>query len=92
MRRIAPGDPTPVHAHRWPCTFYILSWSAFVRRDGEGKVIVDSRTLQQIKNSPQTLWSAPLPPHSLQNVSETDLRVINVELKQGTGVGADGTK
>ena len=27
------------------------------------------------------LWSGPLPPHTLENVGDSELRVISVELK-----------
>jgi hypothetical protein len=27
------------------------------------------------------VWSEPLPPHTLENVGERDLRVISVEIK-----------
>lgn len=30
---IKPGDITAMHTHKWPATYYILSWSDFVRRD-----------------------------------------------------------
>lgn len=39
--RIAPGEWTPVHTHRWPVSHYVVSWSDFVRRDAEGAVLVD---------------------------------------------------
>jgi hypothetical protein len=80
--RIGPGERTPVHTHAWASVLYILSWSAFVRRDAAGQVILDSRTIPQLAISPGTLWSPPLPPHSLENVGPTDLWVISVELKQ----------
>jgi hypothetical protein len=28
-----------------------------------------------------TLWSAPMPPHSVENIGKAELRVIVVELK-----------
>lgn len=34
--RIAPGERTPVHTHRWLASHYVVSWSDFVRRDAEG--------------------------------------------------------
>lgn len=78
---IAPGDRTPVHTHRWPAVLYIQSWSAFVRRDPAGNVLVDSRTNPALSAPPPILWSAPLPPHSLENVGETPMHVISFELK-----------
>lgn len=82
--RIAAGDRTPVHTHCWPAVLCFLSRSAFVRRDGEGKVMVDSRTLPTPANPPDAIWSPPFPPHSLENVGDTDIRVIAVELKFAT--------
>jgi hypothetical protein len=81
---IPAGDTAPLHCHPWPSVLYILSWSSFVRRDQEGNVLLDSRTLPHLISSPGTLWSPPLGPHTLENVGTTDLRVIAVELKQGS--------
>lgn len=81
---ILPGDTTPVHCHAWPSALYVLSWSAFVRRDPAGTVVLDSRTVPQLATSPGTLWSPALGPHSLENVGSTELRVIAVEIKGTT--------
>ncbi|WIG61317.1 MAG: hypothetical protein OJF49_004065 [Ktedonobacterales bacterium] len=78
---IAPGDRTPIHTHRWPSALYILSWSAFVRFDAEGGVLLDSRQVPALVTPPPVLWGAPLPPHALENVGEADLHVISVEVK-----------
>jgi hypothetical protein len=77
---VPPLETVPLHTHRWPSVLYILSWSEFVRRDREGKIIADSRTLEIPPED--VLWSAPLPPHTLTNIGETDLRAISVELKR----------
>lgn len=82
--RIASGDRTPVHTHRWRGVLYILSWSAFVRRNAQDKVILDSRTLPGSAEPSQALWTPPLTAHSLENVGKVELRVISVELKQGS--------
>ena len=79
--RIRPGDRTPVHTHCWSSVLHILSWSHFVRRDENENVLLDSRTVDALKNPPQVLWSGPLPPHSLENVGETELLVLSVEVK-----------
>jgi len=78
---IRAGDRTPVHTHRWPGVLYILSWSDFVRYDDKGEVLLDSRKVDALKVPPTVLWSAPLPPHSLENTGGSDLHVITVELK-----------
>jgi len=70
-----------VHTHRWPGVLYFLSWSDFVRYDDKGNVLLDSRTVDALKVPPTVLWSAPLPPHSLENVGGAELHVISVELK-----------
>lgn len=84
--RIAAGSRTAVHTHRWPGVLYILKWSAFIRRDSAGNVLVDSRTLPSLPKSSQSVWTAPLPPHSLENVGPSDLHVISVELKNPSAV------
>jgi len=78
--RIPPGHTVPLHTHRWSSALYILSWSDFIRRDGEGSIVVDSRVFG---TTPQesALWSGPLPPHTLENIGNTELGVIAVELK-----------
>lgn len=77
--RIEPGEIVPVHTHRWPAAYHVLSWSDFVRRDAEGNVLVDSRMSKAAP--PEAIWSEPLAPHSLENVGSTPLHVVSVELK-----------
>ncbi len=81
--RIAPGERTPVHTHQWPAAHYVVSWSAFVRRDAEGAVLLDTRATAGAPSPPSALWGEPLAPHSLENVGPTPLHVISVELKTG---------
>jgi len=81
--RIAPGHTVPVHTHRWSSVLYVLRWSDFVRRDGTGQVLVDTRTQPSPSERPTVLWSGPLPPHSLENVGRSEIHVISVELKEG---------
>jgi quercetin dioxygenase-like cupin family protein len=77
---VPPGETVPLHTHRWPSTLYILSFSDFVRRDGEGNVVVDSRkTSKPVQGS--AVWSEPLAAHTLENVGKKELRVISVEVK-----------
>ena len=64
----------------------MLSWSAFVRYDRDGNVILDSRTLSSTPAKGTRLWSAPLGPHMAKNVGDPELWVIAVEVKTG-GVG-----
>jgi len=82
--RIAPGQLVPVHTHRWASVMYVLSRGDFIRRDSKGEVLLDTRTVDSPSGPPAVLWSEPLPPHSLENVRESEIRVISVELKDGT--------
>lgn len=88
---IAPGETTPLHTHRWPATLYILKVSHFVRRDENGAIILDSRAIPPIAAG-TALWSSPLGPHTLENVGQTQLHVIAVELKQRTTSSAPPAK
>jgi hypothetical protein len=77
---VLAGETVPLHTHRWPAALYILGWSHFVRRDGDGSTMADSR-LGGKPSEGIALWSGPLPPHTLENVGGSELRVISVELK-----------
>ncbi|MDB5693058.1 MAG: hypothetical protein JWO81_2121 [Alphaproteobacteria bacterium] len=79
--RLGPGEQTPVHAHEWPGALYVLSWSDFVRRDADGAVMADSRTMASRPQAGDALWLPPLPPHRVENVGGGDLHIIAVELK-----------
>ena len=79
--RIRPGETTPLHTHRWPSLYHVLSWGEFVRRDQSGNVLVDSRA-GGVKIPPQVVWAPPMPPHTLENVGSTDIHVVSVEVKE----------
>jgi hypothetical protein len=80
--RIGPGELTQLHTHRWPAVLYVLSLGHFVRRDGEGAVLVDTREAgDAFPESGTALWSDAQPPHTLENVDTSEIRVISVELK-----------
>ena len=79
--RIAPGEQTPVHTHQWPAVHHVLSWSDFVRRDAEGRILVDTRAAGSSGAPPIALWGEPLGPHSLENVGAMPLHVVSIELK-----------
>jgi hypothetical protein len=78
--RVGPGETVPLHTHRWPSALYIMSWSDFVRRDAEGKVVADSRAGGKLPEG-SAVWSGPLAPHTLENVGASELRAISVEVK-----------
>ena len=80
--RVAPGDRTPVHTHRWPGVLYIVSWSDFRRFDSAGQIVFDSRTAPSKPESGTSIWSGPIEPHFVENIGDKELRVIAVELKK----------
>jgi quercetin dioxygenase-like cupin family protein len=78
--RVGPGERVPVHTHCWPSVNHVLSWSDFVRRDGVGAVLLDTRG-RPAPAVPGVVWAEPLAPHSLENVGTGELRVVSVEVK-----------
>ena len=80
--RLAPGERTPVHTHASSAALYVMSWSDFLRRDHEGKVVVDSRSWDRAPAVGEALWLPPLPAHSVENIGNAELRLIAIELKQ----------
>jgi hypothetical protein len=81
--RIAPGETTRLHTHRWPGILYIVSFGNFVRRDAGGAILVDSRENGGLPAPGTAVWSPALPPHTLENVDTSPIQVIGVELKTG---------
>jgi hypothetical protein len=77
---IPAGDTVSLHTHRWPAIYHLTAWSHFVRRDEKGNILFDSRTRPE-PAVPCVLWSEPLPPHTLENVGQTLLHLVSVELK-----------
>jgi len=78
--RIAPGQRVPLHTHRWPSVQLILSWGSLIRRDQLGNVTYDTRQTEAPQlNRP--LWLERLPPHTVENVGDTEFNVILVEIK-----------
>ena len=88
VARVEPGDTVPLHTHRWPGVQYLVSVADFVRRDGDGNVLVDSRATGLPKEGPLALWSEPLPPHELENIGGRPIEAIVVELKERTSHSA----
>ena len=79
--RVGPGEQTPVHSHQWPAALYVMSWGEFVRFDPDGNVLLDSRTLATTPVVGSAIWSPPIGPHYVQNVGQTELRIIAIEVK-----------
>jgi hypothetical protein len=80
--RIPPGEITPVHTHRWASAMYVAKQSDFIRRDGEGNLLFDSRTIGPPPSEPMAQWVGRLPPHSVENVGSVEILLITTELKQ----------
>ncbi|HUI50229.1 MAG TPA: hypothetical protein VLX60_00530 [Terriglobales bacterium] len=89
--RIPAGHTVPVHTHRWPGVVYVLSASDFVRRDGEGNVLLDTRGGAQTEPG-SAVWIEPLGPHSVENVGGKEIRLLVVELKSPASAGLDATQ
>jgi hypothetical protein len=80
--KIAPGETTAVHTHRWPGPMHVLSFDHFVRRDADGTTLHDSRDGGDLPQPGTVSWSPAFPPHSLENVGEAEIDVVTVELKR----------
>ena len=80
--RIGPGETVPVHTHRWPSVLYVLSTGHFVRRDDAGSVLSDTRATGTLPEPGTAVWIAAMPPHTVENVDSSEIRLLNVELKR----------
>lgn len=76
--RIRPGEFVPVHTPSVTC---VVSGSHFLRRDEKGALLFDSRTAGAPPEKPAAQWTPPLPPHSVENVGNSEILLIFVELK-----------
>ena len=56
---IPAGETTAVHTHRWANVQYVVSGADFVRRDGDGKVTLDTRAGSGPPKPSTVLWSGP---------------------------------
>jgi hypothetical protein len=79
--RIGPGQLVPVHTHQWPSSVCVVNTSDFIRRDAEGKLLFDSRTMGPPPATPTAQWTEALPPHSVENIGNTEIVLITTELK-----------
>ncbi len=78
---IPPGQTVPPHTHCWPGVNTFLSWSDFIRRDGQGEITLDTSASGVHFLPGESAWSGPLPLHTLENVGEQPLHVVTVEIK-----------
>ncbi len=81
---IRAGDVTPLHGHLRPTAMYVISGSQFVRRDENGRTLLDT-AVDPAFVLPRAMFSSGNPLHTLENTGPDDLVVIGVELKAGTG-------
>ena len=79
--KIEPGRTVPLHTHRWPAAYYVLSVGDFVRRDECGRVTLDTRASPTGLRPGTAVWSPALGPHTLENVGTTTIHVVSVEIK-----------
>jgi hypothetical protein len=77
--RIPASDVVPVHTHRWPAVYYTIVPGEFVRRDGDGNVLLDTRVTPRFPG--YAAWIESLPPHSIENVGAGEIHLISCELK-----------
>lgn len=80
--RIGPGQFVPVHTHKWTSVIYVKTTSDFIRRDGQGNLLFDSRQAGPPKKTPAVEWLGPLPPHSVEHIGGSDIHMLSVELKE----------
>ena len=79
---IHPGETVPLHTHRWPSVLYVIATAHHVRRDDAGSVFSDTRVAGAPPEPGTTLWLTPRPPHTVENVDDSEIRLLNVELKK----------
>ncbi len=83
--RIPVGDIVPVHTHRWPAIYYTIVAGDFIRRDADGKILFDSRSVPGMLTASAANFIECLTPHSVENVSPQEIHLISVELKDSVG-------
>lgn len=79
--KIPPGAVVPLHTHRWGGVAYVLSSSHFVRRDQDGKVLLDTRQENRPGQTNVAHWASPLPPHTVENVGQSEISLLLFEMK-----------
>ena len=79
---MAPREVEALHHHRWPSVLYIMEAGHFIDRDADGRVIVDTREMEAFPPLPFTMWKDAEAPHSVENLSNSPIRAIRIELKQ----------
>jgi hypothetical protein len=72
------STPTPFSAQA--CAPSSRSSTGISRKPSKGATVGDRRITGKIP-AESALWSAPLPPHNLENVGASELRAISIELR-----------
>ena len=89
-RRAGAGDHGSARARR--CRFTRIAGRAsstssrpptHVRRDDEGSVLSDTRAADAPPEPGAIVWITARPPHTVENVDNSEIRLLNVELKHG---------
>jgi hypothetical protein len=83
--RIGPGQIVPVHTHRWPSIIQVKCAGDFIRRDGDGALLFDSRDAGPADKAPSVVWTDAMPPHSVENIGNAEIHLVSVEIKPQTG-------
>jgi hypothetical protein len=78
---IAPRSKEPIHVHCWPSTLYIQQAGDIIDRDANGKILFDSRQLKAKPKVPFVQWTPAEPPHSVENLDDSPLKLIRIENK-----------
>lgn len=78
---IRAGDTAPLHTHLTPHLLIASSGSQFVRRDADGAVLLDTRTMGRDYRPPTYAWNDGIGPHTLENLGPDDILATSVELK-----------
>lgn len=81
--RIPPGATVPLHTHPWPSVVYVNATGHVVRRDHEGGLLTDTRATGTLAESGTASWLPPLPPHTVENTDDSEIRLLIVEFKHG---------
>jgi hypothetical protein len=79
--RILPGQIVPLHTHRWPAVLLMSSWSHFIRRDASGKVVLDTRQSTEAPQLDSPIPLDPLPPHTVENIGDSVIDNLQLEIK-----------
>jgi len=85
--RIRAGEVVPLHTHRWGGVAYVESCCHFLRKDEHGKTLFDSRQAGDLPSTPCVQRMQPLPPHTVENLGQTEISILIVEIKDSADPG-----